>query len=82
MDFGFNADRNVICIVAYPNGHTVCVFENAIHHQFGFDFDASNFAKVGFDGLFALVCNVEVIDFVIEVDIHGELFSDGGGGII
>lgn len=82
MDFGFNAHRNVVIIVAYPNGHSVGVFEDAIHHQFGFDFDASNFAKVCFDGLFALVCDVEVIDFVIEVDIYGELFSDGGGGII
>lgn len=82
LDFSFDADGNVIGIVAHPNGHSIGIFENAVDHQFGFDFDASNFAEVGFDGFFAFVGHVEIVNFVIQIHVHRKLFSYSCGGII
>lgn len=72
----------MIRIIAHPNGHSIGVFENAINYQFGFDFNASNFSEVGFDGLFSFVSDVQVVYFIIEVYVHGELFSYGCSSII
>lgn len=78
IDFALDAHRDVIGIVGNPDGEGIGVFEDAVYHQFGFDFDATNFTKVGFDYFFAFECNGQAIDFIIDVNIHRELFSNGG----
>ncbi len=72
----------MVGIIGDPNGEGIGVFENAVYHQLGFDFDASNFTEVGFDHFFPLVGNGQAINFVVDVHIHRKLFSYGGVGVV
>ena len=72
----------MVGIIGDPNGEGIGVFENAIHHQFRFDFDASNFTEIGFDHFFPLIGNGQAINLVVDVHIHWKLFSDGGVGVV
>lgn len=55
IDLAFDAHGDVVGIIGYPNGEGIGMLEDAVYNQFGFDFDAANFAEVGFDHFFALV---------------------------
>ena len=43
IDLTFDAHGDVVGIIGNPNGEGIGVFEDSVHHQFRFDFDASNF---------------------------------------
>ncbi len=72
----------MVGIIGDPNGEGIGVFEDSVHHQFRFDFDASNFAEVGFDHFFPLIGNGQAIDLVVDVHIHWKLFSYVGVGVV
>lgn len=82
IDLAFDAHGDVVGIIGNPNGEGVGMFEDAVYDQFGFDFNASNFAEVGFDDFLAFVGDGQVVDFVIDVHIHGKLFAGSGGGVV
>ncbi len=82
IDFSFYAHRDMVGIIGDPNGEGIGVFEDSVHHQLGFDFDASNFTEVGFDHFFPLIGNGQAIDLVVDVHIHWKLFSYVGVGVV
>ena len=82
IDLAFDAHGDVVGIIGNPHGECVGVFEDAVYDQFGFDFDASNFAEIGFDHLFAFICDREAVHLVVDVNINGVLFARSGIGII
>ena len=82
IDFSFYAHRDMVGIIGNPNGEGIGVFEDSVHHQLGFDFDASNFTEVGFDHFFPLIGNGQAIDLVVDVHIHWKLFSYVGVGVV
>ena len=82
IDLTFDAHGDVVGIIGNPNGEGIGVFENAVYHQLGLDFDAANFAEVGFDHFFSLVGNGQAVYFVVDIHIHGKLFAYGGVGVI
>jgi len=82
IDLAFDAHGDVVGIIGNPYGEGVGVFEDAVYDQFGFDFDASNFAEIGFNYLFAFICDRETVHLVVDVNIHGILFARSGVGII
>ena len=82
IDFSFDAHRDMVGIIGDPNGEGIGVFEDSVHHQLGLDFDASNFAEVGFDHFFPLIGNGQAINLVVDVNIHWKLFSYVGVGVV
>ena len=82
IDLAFDAHWDVVGIIGNPDGEGIGVFEYAIYDQFGFDFDASNFAEIGIYYLFAFICDREAVHLVVDVNIHRILFARSGVGII
>jgi len=82
IDLTFDAHRDVVGVIGDPNGEGIGVFEDAVDHQFGFDFDAADFAKVGFDDLFSFIGNGQIVHFVVDVHIHRILLARNGIGIV
>ena len=82
IDLTFDAHGDVVGIIGNPNGEGIGVFENAVYHQLGLDFDAANFTEVGFDHFFPFIGNGQAVYFVVDVHIHGKLFAYGGVGVI
>jgi len=82
INLTFDAYGDVVGIIGNPNSEGIGVFEDAVDHQLGFDFDAANFAKVGFDDFLTFIGDGQIVDLVVDVHIHRKLFARCGVGII
>src|SRR5882724_10328669 len=69
-DRTFHAQRQVVGIIAHPNGHFLATGKHGALHQQGLEFYRMKFAVFGLDGFLAEITHVEVVSLVVEK--HGK----------
>lgn len=72
-DRAFDADRDVVRIIGYPDGHFFTPFEHGALDQQGSEFDGAELGVGRANGLFTKIADIEMVDLPVEEHIEGDL---------